>query len=423
MIRGLRTAAVIARRDFHATVVSRTFLLFLLAPLFPIIFGVVFGAVGANVDDKPGHGATKVIAISAEPATMALLSATHDRLKAATPSPSAFTLEPIELLLPDGRSARVLLKERKDIATLLVISGQDATLYGDSGAIERVAPYATLLLAEADRDRALRRAGFHDRSAPRLATAPFTAPTDKSDSHSTLGSVSQTVLFVLTLMLAGVLLSNFIEEKGNKVIEVLAAAAPVPAIFTGKLFAMLGSSLVGVAVWGLAAILGLVLFFPPGFAALPVPAVGWPAFVLLGVLYFSTNYLLVGALLLGIGAQAASVRQIQTISLPITMGQLLLYGLAGAAFSQSSSVIALIAAAFPYSSPLTMIAYAARMPALWPHFAALAWQMLWVTITIAVTARWFKRGVLQSGPVRAPSPRRRTKPPAPRFALDKRGTE
>src|SRR3546814_14062775 len=111
----------------------------------------------------------------------------------------------------------------------------------------------------------------------------------------------------------------------------------MPAIFTGKLFAMLGSSLVGVTVWALSAYVGFTLLAPQGAAGLPQPPVGWPAFMLLAFLYFSTNYLLVGALLLGIGAQAASVRQIQTISLHVPMAQMLLYGLASAALHQTSS--------------------------------------------------------------------------------------
>ena len=40
----LRSAFVIARRDFIATVLSQTFLFFLLGPLFPVLLGGVFGA-------------------------------------------------------------------------------------------------------------------------------------------------------------------------------------------------------------------------------------------------------------------------------------------------------------------------------------------------------------------------------------------
>lgn len=394
----LRTTAVIARRDFQATVLSRTFLLFLIAPLFPILFGLLFGAVGGSMDKGGGPASIRSMAVSADPATSALVADAHDRLQTSTAVRPAVTLHTIELMLPDAKSIRTLLKEQPDVSAVLVIDQGGAILYGGEREVEGLRPYVSLLLAEAERDRALGPSRVNRLPPVRLSDVRFpTGDVQPERPNPLLGQLSQTLLFVLTLMLAGMLLSNFIEEKGNKVIEVLAAAAPMPAIFTGKLFAMLGSSLVGITVWGVAALSGYLMFSNGGVASLPVPAVGWPAFVVLGFLYFATNYLLVGALLLGIGAQAASVRQIQTISLPLTMAQLLLYGLASAAFSQQSDTIAYIAAIFPYSSPLTMIAHAAREPALWPHALALAWQALWVAITITVTAQWFKRGVLKSG--------------------------
>ena len=59
----------------------------------------------------------------------------------------------------------------------------------------------------------------------------------------------QVILFLLTMLLAGMVLSNLVEEKANKIIEILAAAIPMDAVFLGKLFAMLAVSLVGIAVW------------------------------------------------------------------------------------------------------------------------------------------------------------------------------
>jgi len=63
---------------------------------------------------------------------------------------------------------------------------------------------------------------------------------------------AQTLLFLLTMLLAGMALSNLVEEKGNKTSEILAAAIPMDAVFFGKLFAMLAVSMVGIVVWGLA---------------------------------------------------------------------------------------------------------------------------------------------------------------------------
>jgi len=49
MMRFIRSAWVIARRDFSATVLSKTFIFFLLAPLFPLLFGGVFSSISARV--------------------------------------------------------------------------------------------------------------------------------------------------------------------------------------------------------------------------------------------------------------------------------------------------------------------------------------------------------------------------------------
>ena len=44
-----------------------------------------------------------------------------------------------------------------------------------------------------------------------------------------------------------------------------------------------------------------------------------------------------------------------------------------------------------------VVARAAQAAELWPHAAALAWQALWVWLTVALGARLFRRNVLKSG--------------------------
>src|SRR3546814_6455022 len=80
--------------------------------------------------------------------------------------------------------------------------------------------------------------------------------------RTTTARAAQMILFMLTVFLPAMLLSNFVEEKSNKVIEVLTAAVPIDAIFLGKLFAMICVSLVGIAVWVFAALLGLAIWPP-----------------------------------------------------------------------------------------------------------------------------------------------------------------
>jgi ABC-2 type transport system permease protein len=188
-----------------------------------------------------------------------------------------------------------------------------------------------------------------------------------------------------------------VEEKGNKIIEILAAAVPMDAVFLGKLFAMLAVSLVGIAVWGTVGIT-MVLLAGAGLPDLPAPGVGWPLFFGFGVVYFAMGYLLLGSIFLAIGSMAATVREVQTLNMPVTMLQLLVFFFSSFAMTQTGSAIELAAVVFPLSSPFAMQARAAMDEALWPHLLALAWQALWVALFIKGGASLFRKRVMQSGP-------------------------
>jgi ABC-2 type transport system permease protein len=124
---------------------------------------------------------------------------------------------------------------------------------------------------------------------------------------------------------------------------------------------------------------------------------GWPGFLVLTVAYFAMNYLLLGAVFLTIGAQASTVREVQTLSMPVTFAQVVIFGFAATSAVSPNSGVGLAAAIFPLSSPLAMVARAAQQPDLWPHVAAILWQMLWVALILWLGAKLFRKTVLKSG--------------------------
>ena len=73
----IRAAFVIGRRDFTATVLSKTFLFFLLGPLFPILLGFAFGGIGARVDQNI---TTPTVAVLSSPQDFEQLAAARARL-------------------------------------------------------------------------------------------------------------------------------------------------------------------------------------------------------------------------------------------------------------------------------------------------------------------------------------------------------
>jgi ABC-2 type transport system permease protein len=161
---------------------------------------------------------------------------------------------------------------------------------------------------------------------------------------------------------------------------------------------MFGVALLFVTFWGAVA-LNIAAILPGNFAATLAaltPAIGLPLFALLFLAYFAMAYLLLGAVFLGVGAQASTPREIQMLSLPITIFQVAMFGLASAAAANADGILAMVAAIFPFSSPFAMVGRAASEPSILPHLIALGWQLAWVALTVTLGARAFRRGVLQS---------------------------
>ncbi|QLC23554.1 ABC transporter permease [Parasphingopyxis sp. CP4] len=392
-----RQAAVIARRDFIATVATPAFLMFLLAPLFMLVFAVV-GGTGARMIADSGEDAQRLVVIAdAEYSTR--LEHADIRLRTAFPGPVAppalVMRDPGEGALED--QARALFAESDiDVSAVLFGIPDNPHILTGPGS-ERGANYLAVLADTAMRDA---RGGLSPGElVVEVERESFVRTSATIGGQQSLGLSALFLLFLLTLLLAGQTVSVLAEEKGNKVIEILAAAVPLEAVFLGKLVGLFGVALLFIAFWGGLALLAIASL-PDTDAALALldPAIGFVPFIALGVIYFAMGYLLLGAVFLAVGGQANSMREIQMLSLPITFFQMAMFGLASAAAANPGSQLALIAELFPFSSPFAMVAKGASDPAVWPHFAAIAWQLLWVTITIAIGARWFRKGVLKSGP-------------------------
>ena len=387
----IQSAFVIARRDFTATVFSKTFLLFLIGPLFPALLGGGLGGIGAKIDEdakKP------VVAVIANDTDYALITQARARLATAMAEEDLIILAQARPE-PNLAAERDRLLKQEDPPVLGVLEGGLEKPFF-SGAVS--ADGRTIRQLQWMLDETRRPIAEHVQNVPLGVKILNQSSGTLQAARALTARAGQFLLFFLTLLLAGMVLSQLIEEKSNKVIEILSAAVPVDAIFLGKLFAMLAISLVGIAVWVVARAAAISIWAPNGLGSLPEPAVGWPIFLALGPVYFAMSYLLIGGVFLGIGAQASTVREVQTLSMPVTMAQVLLFGFASMGVGHPDSPVALGASIFPLSSPFSMFGRAAEQAAIWPHAAALLWQALWVVLILRISSGLFRRSVLKSGP-------------------------
>jgi ABC-2 type transport system permease protein len=383
-----KAAFVVARRDFLAILFSKAFLFFLLGPVFFGLISVGAASVGRNAADN------------ADPPVLAVMFSAPDAKAFAAAHAGLETyvdLPPIDVVARGASGSPAALLVRSGHNYGAVVSGTLAQpkLTGTAERLERWKGEVSLMAATA--------LGQAEKYPPVALAPTATSQSSEKRARGATATAALTLLFLLTMLLAGMVMSNLVEEKANKIIEILAAAIPMDAVFLGKLFAMLAVSFVGIGVWG--ALAGaLIAGGGAALGPLTTPAVGWPLFCALFLVYFAMAYLLIGSIFLTIGAMAPTVRDVQTLSMPATMLQLGVFFLATYSTSSLGSLIEFGAILFPLSSPYAMVSRAAQEPALWPHALALAWQALWVMVFVRVGARLFKRRVMKSG---SQAPRRK----------------
>ncbi|MHA6719104.1 ABC transporter permease [Sphingomonas sp. RS6] len=388
-----RQALTIARRDFTATVVTPTFLLFLLSPLLMIGFGLV-GSMTAQTATGAAEDKARMVIIAprAQAPTIHAVDAELRQLFSRDSARPELHVEP-PAADPAAQARALLATDDFDVTAVLygpltrphILRGATGTAEG-----RYLAALAEQVL------RADRAGGTTALSVPQFETVRRETPTNTG--RGAAGYFAALGVFFLTLLLSGQVVGAMAEERSNKVIEVLAAAVPLESVFFGKLLGAFGSALLFVGFWG--TLLANLPKLLPGQADAVFAELGGavgPFFPLLFLLYFTMAYMLQSAVFLGLGALASSQREIQMLSLPITIFQFAMLGLGSYAAGHPDSWVMLVAELFPFSSPLAMAARAATSSVLWPHVLALAWQALWVAIIVTVAARLFRRGVLKSG--------------------------
>lgn len=384
MMETIRAAFVIGRRDFTAIIFSKAFFFFLLGPLFPVIVGAAAGALGGQVArdiSRPVIGVAMAADDSRE-----LMQARTDLVEQM----GERRFPELKVLPPSGDDPEALLKNTENgLVAVLQGSLEKPKLIGTEGPVEDWKGEIALLSAYAKSGDAMKLGTVETQLVQQ------TAGNEKQQQLLTAQS-AQILVFMLTMLLAGMVMSNMVEEKSNKILEVLAAAVPMDSVFIGKLFAMLAMAFLGLIVWTSVGF-GLVAMAGSAIPAFPTPAVGWPIFITLSIVYFAMAYLVLGSLFIGIGAMAATVREVQTLSMPVTMAQLLNFFLAMYSVPKINQPIETFACIFPFTSPFAMVARAAQDATLWHHGVAIIGQGLFAILVIRIGVYLFRRNVMKSG--------------------------
>lgn len=208
------------------------------------------------------------------------------------------------------------------------------------------------------------------------------------------------ILWISIQVVTQMLLSSTVEEKSGKLIEVLLSATDPLAIMAGKIIGTASVGGVIVIAWlttfvgasvGLPALLGIPAALDlSGLAANPVYLTSF-------IVYYLLGFLLYAALLSGLGALCTTIREAQTLAIPVQSALFVpLLAMVPIARDPSGTLAAVLTWVPPFT-PFVMMNRAAQPPD--PIVYAGTTLMLLISVALAfrLGARLFRVGILSTG--------------------------
>jgi len=198
------------------------------------------------------------------------------------------------------------------------------------------------------------------------------------------------ILFFALVPTGQILMRSVIEEKSNRVIEVLLASLTPKELMVGKI---LGLGAVGLTMIGAWSLCGLALAVVSG-AGFPIGAGEAGIFVL----YFLPGYFLYAARLGTVGAVCNSEREAQPFLTPISL-VLVFPVMLGVAIAQNPNHLLARVLSFvpPFTPSLMLFRYTIQRPPAWEIGATWLLLCLSTVAMFAAASRVFRTGILLYG--------------------------
>jgi ABC-2 type transport system permease protein len=219
--------------------------------------------------------------------------------------------------------------------------------------------------------------------------------------ESVLVSILLPIIFAVVFMMSilttsGFLLQGVVEEKENRLVEILITSITPLQMLWGKIVGLGALALVQITAWAVAGALvvsrGSGLW--SGLDEVTVPA----AVLVWGPVYLVLGYLLFGALLAGIGASVTSMHEAQQIASIVSLIAAMPMFLSVAFFNNANGHVPFILSLVPATAPVAMVMrlFFADVP-LWQIGLSVLSLMLATFLVVWTAAQVFRVGLLLYG--------------------------
>lgn len=197
------------------------------------------------------------------------------------------------------------------------------------------------------------------------------------------------LIFYMSTVYFGVAIANsVVEEKQNRIVEIIATSIPLPQLLAGKVVGSILLAIGQVAVYGAVALVVLNLTGSTDQFGWMLPSAGW--FVAFYIVGFSA----IATIWAAVGAMSARTEDITNLSNPIT------FGLGAALFAgiySSGSVLQILSFVPVISSIAMPMRLLTEDVALWEPLLALGLTLLTAVLLTRMGARIYRNNIMRGG--------------------------
>jgi len=213
-----------------------------------------------------------------------------------------------------------------------------------------------------------------------------------------LAAAGLAVILWLTIFSGSyMLLTSMIEEKLNKLLEMMLASTRFSEIIFGKLLGVAALTLTAMSPYIILGIGGVIAYIFTGQDQDVVMGLinSFDARMIIFLLiYLVLGYILYGAFFIALGAMSSSMQDAQTLTTPIMLVMTLCLMVVPLGVSSPDSPILQVATYIPFSAPFAAIIRLPSDPPLWELLLSAGFLALLCVLVVTASGRIFRYGVL-----------------------------
>ncbi len=233
---------------------------------------------------------------------------------------------------------------------------------------------------------------------------------ESGESSFLLAYITSFIMYISLIMYGVQVMGAVLEEKSNRIVEVLISSITPFQLLFGKIMGVAGAGLVQLAIWFGAAALGSRALASRAAANIDPAALEGAAqnstgipnvpveLIVIVLVFFLLGFLLYSALYAAVGAMCSSQQETQQAAQPVTILLALGFILMFALINDPGSNMARIVSFIPFFSPIVIpVRYAISPLPLTEVLGAMATTILGIVAVAWVAGRIYRVGILSYG--------------------------